>query len=344
MAVVEISVSHCTAGDIVAADVYNHNGLVLVPKYTVMNTFIKEKILDMGIQRIKIQYPGLNGIGDADKVEEDYEESFHLIKDTLENLASGKPLNLNNVGTATHLIMQNINEREQIIQVLNEVRCADEYTYRHCVETAFYAMLIAKWLKMTEAEIKKVIQAGLLHDIGKAKIPGEVLNKEGIITKEEYEVIQQHPSIGYEILNDFGQEIDSDVKNAVLFHHERIDRSGYPHRASADEISIYAKIIAVADVFNAMTTDRVYKKRVSPFTVFEMYQTVGLSLFDLDVINVFVKNIAPYYVGSNILLSNGEIGKVVYVPPQDLVHPIIESYNRYIDLSQHRELTIVCLV
>ncbi len=273
-----------------------------------------------------------------------YEEATTRIKKVLEDLVAGKPFHVEGVTDATNLIYEKMDDNELIVKFLHEVHRTDEYTYRHCVETAFYAMLIAKWLQMDEPEIKKAIQAGLLHDIGKTKIPSEILNKEGIITKNEYEVIKQHPMIGYEMLSRFGQEIDSEVKNAVLHHHERNDRSGYPQRASREEINIYAKIIAVTDVFNAMTTDRVYKKRVSPFDAFEMYQTIGLSLFDFEVMNVFIKNIAPYFIGTKVSLSNGEFGEIVYIPPHDVTHPVVKIKSGYIDLSNKKEFKIGYLI
>ena len=226
---------------------------------------------------------------------------------------------------------------------MTEIRSKDEYTYSHCVNVAFYSMLIAKWLKLSDIDINKAIQSGLLHDIGKAKIPVELLNKKGSLTKEEYEIIKKHSIFGYEIIKEM-QEIDSDVKNAVLLHHERVDGSGYPFHYYRDDLNLYSRIVAVADVFDAMTSDRVYKKRISPFEVFEMFQTMGLAIFDSNILITFINKIATYLIGANVFLSNGDIAEISFIPPQSVIYPIVKTTAGYIDLSNTEDVKILSMI
>lgn len=341
MKILEIPLENCRNGDILAADIYNINGVVLASKDTVINDYIRDRLNAMGIDNIKIQYAeDLT----QNAVNESYIESIKLIKEILNDLASGKKLSTDKILIASELIYSTIDKRECIIKSLREVLVSDEYTYTHSIQTAFYSMLIAKWLGLSKEDITKAIKAGLLHDIGKTKIPSEILNKQGKLTVQEYEQMKEHPLIGYKMLNEQGNDIDEEIKLAVLYHHERLDCSGYPLKASFQELNMLSKIIAVADVFDAMTSDRVYKKKISPFGVFEMFLTVGLSYFDTTVLNAFIKNIAPYYIGAKVLLSNGEIGEIVYIPPQDIAHPIIRFGDKFCDFSSKRNIEILEII
>lgn len=220
---------------------------------------------------------------------------------------------------------------------------ADEYTYTHSVNVAFYSALMAKWLKYSEREIKRVIEAALLHDVGKIKVPSALLNKIGKLLPDEFEEIKKHAIYGYEMVSEI-KELSSEVKKAVLMHHEREDRSGYPFKAGAEDINQYSKIVAIADVFDAMTTDRVYKKGVSPFDAFFMFQTTGQESFDIKIVGTFLGNICACYTGTNVLISTGDIGRVVYIPPHNISRPVIKVASGYLDFSRDESLKILRII
>ncbi|MDW7675127.1 MAG: HD-GYP domain-containing protein [Bacillota bacterium] len=329
-----ISIIECKAGDIIAKDVVNSSGVKLILENTVMNPYIINKLIKIGISEVCIldrEHRAFN---------KDYRENIASIKAIILQLAEGKTLNVEEVQQIARVINNKIDKAASFVNFLHNIKSADEYTYTHCINTAFYGMLMAKWLGLSAAEINQVIQAGLLHDIGKAAIPNEILNKNGILTREEYDVIKQHTVLGYGLVEKY-DDIDLEVKRAVLLHHERIDCSGYPFKASSESVGLYAKIIAVADVFDAMTSDRVYKKRTSPFEAFEMFQTVGVGIFDTTVMNVFIKNIAPLYVGAKVQLNSGEVGEVVFVPPHQMAKPIIMVKSKYEDLAKNSSLQVL---
>jgi putative nucleotidyltransferase with HDIG domain len=219
----------------------------------------------------------------------------------------------------------------------------DGYTYTHSINTAFYAMLIAKWLKLPGKNIREVIEAGLLHDIGKAKVPERILNKPGPLTKDEYDEMKKHPVYGYSILDD-EKSVSISVKKAVLSHHERLDGSGYPNGVSNDSLSLYTKILGIADVFDAITSDRIYKKRSTPFDAFSVFTSIGIRGFDMTIVNTFLNNIVSYYVGANVLLNNGYKGRIVYIPPYDIVNPVVDIKSNFIDLSKRSWLKIIDIV
>lgn len=169
---------------------------------------------------------------------------------------------------------ESIKNNPIIINVLNKIKGIDEYTFTHSINTAFYSMLISMWMDLEDRQIINATQAGLLHDIGKIYIPNEILNKPGRLTQEEYEMIQKHTLYGYFLICEF-EEINQEVKRAVLFHHERNNLAGYPLSACSDYVGLVSRIVAVADVYDAMTTDRVYKKAASPFEAIEFLENEG---------------------------------------------------------------------
>ncbi|MFZ5944949.1 MAG: HD-GYP domain-containing protein [Bacillota bacterium] len=226
-------------------------------------------------------------------VRRNYYHTVKVIKDVFNDLSAGKELDYKKVLDLSESIYSCSDCGSCYIRIITELKELSDYTYIHSINTAFYSMLIGKWLGFPGTDIKKVIQSGLLHDIGKAKIPDKVLNKKGVLNKDEMEIMQRHPIIGYEMLNHI-KDIDTNIKRAVLLHHMRLDGSGYPLDSNADCIGIITRIVAVADVFDAMTSDRVYKKRVTPLEAFEMFKTDGIRLFDQNIVNVFLDNLPAY--------------------------------------------------
>jgi len=188
---------------------------------------------------------------------------------------------------------ESIDDNPVIITALDKIKRMDEYTFAHSINTAFYSMFMAMWMGLADADIINATQAGLLHDIGKIYVPNEILNKKGKLTDEEYEEIQKHPLYGYFLLNEF-TEINREVKRAVLFHHERIDASGYPLSAESDYVGLLPKIVAVADVYDAMTTDRVYKKAMKPIEAIAYLRQEGKKTLDDRVLRFFLGNIPVY--------------------------------------------------
>lgn len=346
MNIEEIAISECNSGDVLATSIFNEKGVTLVAKDTVINEYIKERLIEQGIISVRI-YDSFGNLENTsishEELKKGYKDTLLQTKSVLHDLTAGRPLDFQKVSSISDQIHKNINEDNNIIRCLSEMRRADEYTYTHCINTAFYSMLIAKWLKLSDCEINKSIKSGLLHDIGKSRIPSKILCKNGILTREEYEVIKNHTILGYEIVKNI-DEIDNDIKAVTLLHHERINGSGYPLNTSPDSINLFCRIVAVADVFDAMTSDRIYKKRMTPFQAFEMFQTVGMGMFDVGILGAFLKNLAIYLVGSKVTLSNGEIGEVVYVPLQNLTCPIIKVASGYLDFSKETNVHILDMI
>ncbi|MDF2541382.1 MAG: hypothetical protein K0S47_1100 [Herbinix sp.] len=342
----KIEVSRCLDGDIIACDVFHNNGMLILVKDTVINDYIKQQLHKLNIYEISVydaDYHKIKDIEHCDDMSETYQMTIAYCKDIFHGLISGSFINHQLIASVIEKINYNTNEYNNIIQCLLEIRSTDEYTYRHCVNVSFYSMLIAKWLKLSEQEIKKATQAGLLHDIGKTKIPNEILNKKGSLSTEEYNEIKKHTILGYDIIKNIDY-FDNDVKKAVLLHHERMDGSGYPFHYQADHLNLYSRIVAVADVFDAMTSNRVYKNKSTPFDVFDIFKTIGYTMFDPKILTVFMNNLATYLVGAKVMLSTGEVGKIAFIPLHQITYPIIELPSGYVDLSKDFHIKIVSMI
>jgi putative nucleotidyltransferase with HDIG domain len=338
-------VSQCGVGTILAEDVKTYQGITLVAKDSVLNRYILDRLTNIGVIYIWTYTSDGSNISEhnlnQERVESSYREAILAVKQVLREISSGEKLNYHKITQLSELVYGNINDSINVVKYLNNIRTKDEYTYTHCVNVAIYAMLIAKWLTLPKEDIEEVIQAGLLHDIGKVLIPDEILNKREKLLESEWDIMKRHSLIGYFCIKHI-PEISQPIKEAVLSHHERMDGSGYPYGLKGDEIDLFARIIAIADVYDAMTQDRVYKKGVNPFLAFEMFQTLGLGIFDIHILNVFLKNIAVNFTGLNVIWENGECGEIVYVPPYEITKPVILKGSSFIDLShtQRRVITV----
>ena len=230
--------------------------------------------------------------------------------DSIENLAKDINKKLDDVDGAL------------IMQCINGMRDTDKYLYAHSLNVGFLNGLIAQWSGMSSDMVNKAIKAGVLHDIGKTKLPKNILEKPGKLTALEYEIVKSHPELGYDMLIHSGEK-DTDILEAVLHHHERVNGRGYPGKKRGDEITDIAKITAVSDVYDAMTSKRPYRDAISPFFVLEELDTDAFSELDMRYIKLIMENMPNELLGRSVLLSNGAVAKVEYIDRRHLGYPIV---------------------
>ena len=209
-----------------------------------------------------------------------------------------------------------------VFDMLHNMRQVNDSTYAHSLNVAIISRIIGKWLHFSNEELDTLTLAGLLHDIGKTKIPDEVLNKDGKLTDEEYQMIRNHPKYGYDILK--SQPLNSHIKKAALMHHERCDGSGYPMGLTMEEIDDYALIIAIADVYDAMTAARSYRAPLCPFEVIAEFEKDGLQKYKPKYILTFLENIANAYQNNRVMLSDGTSARIVLLNHRRLSKPLVQ--------------------
>lgn len=209
-----------------------------------------------------------------------------------------------------------------VFDMLHNMRQVNDSTYAHSLNVAIISRIIGKWLHFSNEELDTLTLAGLLHDIGKTKISDEVLNKDGKLTDEEFQMIRNHPKYGYDILK--SQPLNSHIKKAALMHHERCDGSGYPMGLTMEEIDDYALIIAIADVYDAMTAARSYRAPLCPFEVIAEFEKDGLQKYKPKYILTFLENIANAYQNNRVMLSDGTSARIVLLNHRRLSKPLVQ--------------------
>ena len=229
-----------------------------------------------------------------------------------------------------------------MFDMLHNMRQIDDSTYAHSVNVALICRLIGKWKNFSEKDMDTLTLCGLLHDIGKSKIPNEIIGKPGKLTDSEYEEIKKHPVIGYNMVKNLN--IDQRVKNAVLLHHERFDGKGYPLGLTGSEIDDFTSIVSIADVYDAMTANRCYRDGLCPFEVIAIFEKEGLTQFNPKYILTFLDHIANTYINNEVLLSDGSSGKIVLINKK-LTRPTIQLDNgNFINLESRLDLYVQAII
>lgn len=211
-----------------------------------------------------------------------------------------------------------------ILDHLYEIRQHNDSTFQHSLNVAIVAAILGRWQKYKGVELKNLILAGLLHDIGKLFVPQTVLDKPGALLPREFEIIKSHPYEGYQLVKDIDRIFES-TKLGILQHHERRDGSGYPSGLVGDEIHDYAKIIAIADIYAAMTSDRAYRRRLTPLAALETISEQMPEKLEPEVCLTFFDNIRDYFIGNPVIISNGQKAKIVSLSSRgrDWTKPIV---------------------
>ena len=262
-------------------------------------SFGKRKIEDYSTEEKKV-------------VVEQYVGTVTYMKNVFDMAGQFGTVQMDQLMDTTKSTIDGLMENYTLVHVVKNLRGKDDYTYQHSVNVGILAGIIGRWLKMDEERIQTLVLAGMMHDIGKTRIPLEILNKPGKLTPAEFEVMKQHTVEGYKILSTV-KGIKEELLMVALQHHERIDGSGYPLGLTAEKIHDFSKIIAVADTYDAVTTDRVYQAKRSPLAVMEILDDEMFKKMDARSSLSMLMQVRDSLQDKRVVLKSGEEATIVFV-------------------------------
>lgn len=351
-------------------DVLAANGTVLLPKGTELASLVasvndfEKSLRRWNIHSISIAVPSQIGIRHLEEVLKDShanlmhvdpelaQQTIQQVGNVYERIESGhcEPQDIANLAAQGSILAKEIAQAPQVMLCLGRVRAWDEYTYVHSLNVALLGgFLAAKMFPNDPKIVEYMTVGGILHDLGKARIPISILNKPGRLTDEEFVVMQKHSEFGEDVARENGVN-DPHIIAVIRGHHERFGGGGYPDSLSGKEISIESKIAAVADVFDALTAKRCYKEPMESRTAISLMLENMHAHFDPEVVRVLLLAIGLYPPGTAVELSDGTIGLVVGSRGNDLMRPQVALQIdemghkvedlRIVDLSTQQQLYI----
>lgn len=321
-------------GMIISKSLYNLNNKLLIKKGHPIKEIYIERIKKLGYQGVYIDDNLSEGLEIKDIISSELRRTaVYAVKDVFDELDLSQNVTTKSVkskldSTKKHIdniVFDIINNKNAIVNMV-DIKVFDEYTFFHSVNVAILSIVIGHGLDLREKDLYALGLAAVLHDIGKVYIDKEILLKKGQLTETEFEMIKTHSESGYKHLKN-SYEIPIASYIGVLQHHERYDGTGYPMRKKQEEISLFGRIICLADVYDALTSNRPYREAMLPSDAMEYIMANSGTLFDSKIVKVFMERIAAYPIGTSVKLSNGVVALVMDNNHRAPLRPVLKVYQ-----------------
>lgn len=359
---ITISIQQVRAGMITADDVLSPSGQLIIPKNTTINPRLVSRLKLYNVKKIAVIITDdiaaeLNAKAEKNKPlnPEKITPEFKQFNRTYQDMANdldaafkeiiAHPLKEFDPAPIIDQILElasTVKNALHLMSTLQLLREYDDTLYIHSLSVALIAHTIALQQNMSREDIRSLMLACAFHDVGKVQIPAEILYKPGKLTDEEYAIVREHTHKGYQILRE--AQFPEEVQMAALFHHERCDGSGYPTSLVAEGIPYFAKIVAIADVYDAMTARRSYRKEICSFDVIAEFENNGYQKYDAGLLIPFLTSIAQSHINHKVRLSNSLIGTIVMINQHKLSKPVVNLDGTFFDLSKQKDISIIELL
>ncbi|MDF2841249.1 MAG: hypothetical protein K0Q99_2021 [Clostridia bacterium] len=345
-----ISVERVREGMELAKTLYSIDGNVLLNAGIKLKESYVRKFKEIGIDEIYINDSLSSDIVIEDIISDETRfEARMAVKRAMDNVMHGNSLDVKPVRNVVGKIVEELLSIKDAVINLQDIKTLDNYTFAHSTNVCVLSAVTGISMGYGEGQLKDLCMGALFHDIGKTKVPNEILNKAGSLTAEEYEIIKKHSRYGYDILKQ-NMELSAYVGYIALTHHEQFNGEGYPLGLKGKAIHEYSRIVSVADVYDAMTSNRVYRKRLNISEVVEYLVSLGDHQFDYEIVRKMIEHISVFPLGTYVTLSTGETAIVVdnnrKYPSRPVVRLIKDPYGveyeifREIDLTSYNNIVI----
>ena len=339
-------------GMVIGEDVYSYQGKLLYPKDTEVNDTIIARLARHSIMCVAIKEEIDYATTHFEKVrlspefksfELTYNNCMAIYRKLMRGFVEqGNAPKMNTLMDLYAKISSRARSGEQLLDFLyNMLPCEDDMTHAHCLNSALIAGVFGTWLNLSEKDIVLLIQCGFFYDIGKLKLPQDLLWKSGKLTDLEFTKLKTHTMLGFDMLKD--RDMDEHVLKAALMHHERCDGSGYPSKLRSEKIDIFAKYIAIIDAYEAMTSARTYRQSLNPFQVIANFEKDGYVKYDETILRPLLSHIAATQLGFNVRLTNDTEAEIIQINPDHLTRPLLRAGETEIDLAKEPELDIAAI-
>lgn len=359
---IRILTSQATPGMIIADDVYTMTNQLIISAGTTITDKVITRLKFYSIHQIYISLdeaaPNVPPLSQANtepyservKESEEFKNFSSSVTQSTEKfrgqiskiIEDNEKIDTDELLSDVNSVLVHARNGSHFFDMLHCMRENDDETYQHCINVALISNVLGRWLNFTRRDLDTVTLCGMLHDIGKIMIPQEIIRKPEQLTEDEYTTVKTHPVRGYNILR--AQNANIHIQMTAMMHHERCDGSGYPMGIKGDQIDRFAKVVMVADVYEAMTAARVYRGPLCPFEAISMFESEGLYKFDTRIIMTFLKHVNQTYLHNNVRLSDQTEGTIIMMNPTYLSRPVVQVGDRYIDLAREHDLHIEAII
>ncbi|MFC5529603.1 HD-GYP domain-containing protein [Cohnella yongneupensis] len=348
-----VQTSQVQSGDRLAGDVQTALGSVLMEKGRSLSERDLEILQAFLIQSIDIRRSGFDD-ADADiesdevavtqevklsSLQQQFLEMERLLKRTMSMVASGQKIPVLDLRNGLNALLEYKDEYNVLTFLLPPFEGAGDIMVRNSVLCALTSYHLARWSKFPEKDLLQIAMAGLLHDIGNVKVDEAILRKPSKLSNEEVQEMRQHTIYGFRLLENVSG-LNQGVWLSVLQHHERIDGSGYPMKVKGEKIHPYAKIVMIADMYHAMTSNRHYRKAESPYLVLEELYSGSFGKLEPMYVQTFIERATQFHNGVMIRLNDGRIAEIVFTDRNNPTRPMVSVNGQIINLAQQRQLFI----
>lgn len=327
-----VAIVDARPGMMVAQDLYSNDGLILLKAGTMLTDGIIKALKKRGVIAVEIGGQRAEALKpEQDKVDilsdKIRTEAEHTVRDIWNAVSRGNAINVDQVKITVEDMLQELLGKEFTFLKLVDIGAMDDYTFTHSVNVCVLSLILGIIKGYSETQLFELGIGSLLHDLGKIIIPPEIINKPGSLNNEELGIVHKHPAYGFSILC---QEPRISIESSLVAyqHHERYDGSGYPHGLKGDQIHEYAQLVSIVDIYDALTSDRVYRSKISPYEAVEILVAMSGQELNSVYVKSFLENVELYPLGSIVELQNGLLGIVTAVNKKLPTRPLIALLAR----------------